>query len=87
MITDAIINIFLFLPTLLLQQLSGIDFNFSLPDGIYDTLYKITVGVSYVLPLTWLFVCHGVRTAVLIFRLPYAIVLRIKSFIPTISST
>ena len=87
MITDAIINALLFFPTLLLTQLESLNFSFSLPDDIYNTLYNLTVGVAYVLPLPWLLVCFGVRTAVYLWRIPYSIVLRIKSFIPSISGS
>lgn len=83
MITDLIINALLFLPTLLLSQLDHLNFSFSLPDNIYDILYNLTVGVAYVLPLPWLFVCFGIRTAVYLWRIPYSLILRIKSFIPT----
>lgn len=83
MITDLIINALLFFPTLLLSQLDKLDFSFSLPDNVYDILYNLTVGVAYVLPLPWLFVIFGIRTAVYLWRIPYTLLLRIKSFIPT----
>lgn len=87
MITDSIINVFLYLPYTLLTLLSPLTFVFVLPDNIYDTLYNISVGVAYVLPLKWLLVVFGIKTAVYLWRIPYTIFLRIKSFIPSISGS
>lgn len=85
LIIDSIINVLLFLPYQLLSGLDSLNFSFSFPDNIYDTLYNLTVGVAYVLPLKWLLIVFAVRTAVYFWRIPYSIVLRIKSFIPSIS--
>ena len=87
MITDAIINVLLALPLALLHQLDNLAFSFSIPDEVYNTLRNLTAGVAYVLPVWFLVECAAVRIAVHLWRLPYAIVIRIKSFIPTISGS
>lgn len=83
MITDAIINALLFLPTLLLQGLDNLNFSFELPSGIYTTLYNISKGVGYVLPLPFLISISVIKIGIHSFRLVWSIILRIKSFIPT----
>lgn len=86
MITDLIINVFLFLPTALLQGLSALDFSFSFPDNIYYTLYNLSKGVAFVLPLKFLISISAVRIAIHSFRFIWSLVLRIKSFIPTMGA-
>lgn len=86
MITDAIINAILFLPTLLLTGLDALDFNFSLPAGVYDTLYNISKGVGYVLPLPFLLSISAIKLGIHSFRLIWSVILRIKSFIPTMGA-
>lgn len=86
MITDALINAFLFLPTLLLTSLDCLDFDFSLPTGIYDTLYNISKGVAFVLPLPFLISIFAIKLGIHSFRFIWSLVIRIKSFIPTMGA-
>lgn len=86
MITDLIINAFLFLPLLLLTGLETLDFNFSFPEGVYDTLYNISKGVAFVLPLKFLLSIFAIKLSIHAFRLVWSIVIRVKSFIPTMGA-
>lgn len=80
-ITDAILNV-IFLPVLaLLQLLPAMDI--SLDSSIYDGLSAITANVGYVLPMSALAVMWGIKIAIRSFGFIWTILLKIKSFIPT----
>ena len=49
MITEALINVFLFLPKLLLQALPDIDI--SIPKDVFDTLQNFLLNLEYIFPI------------------------------------
>lgn len=86
MITDLVLNVFFAIPYLLLSSMSGLDFNVALPDSFFSTLDNISSGVGYVLPVAGLLPIFLVTIGVYTFRIVWSIVIRVKSFIPTMGS-
>lgn len=86
MITDLIINVLLGLPYLLLSSLEPLDFNIKFPDDIFEILKDLCVGVAYVLPVARLMPILITRIGIAIFKICWASVIRVKSFIPTMGS-
>lgn len=83
MITDLLINVLLFLPYQLLQSISGIDINLSMPDEVFSAFETIVSCVGYLFPVSIFIICFTVKLTIRFWSIPYAIILRIKSFIPT----
>lgn len=83
MITDLIISILLVVPIAVLNTLPNLDINISFNDTVFEAFKDMVSCINYVLPLEILFICLTVKLAVRFWALPYAIVLRIKSFIPS----
>lgn len=84
MITEAIINIFLAIPNLLIALLPTT--NLSFPDSLTSICDTLFFGLGYILPIGGLmpiFVCSFILSN---FRIVWAIILRIKSFIPTMGA-
>ena len=86
MITDSIINVLLFIPYLLLQGLESFDFNLSFPDNFFEIIKDLTCGVVYVFPIVRLMPIFLTRIAIMILKISWASVCRIKSFIPGFSN-
>ena len=86
MITDAIINAFLFVPYLLLSGISSFNFNLTFPADMFEIIKDITCGVVYVLPVARLFVLFQITIALYTFKIAVALVVRAKSFIPTMGA-
>lgn len=86
MITDSIINVLLFIPYLLLEGLNSFEFNLTFPDNMFEIIKDITCGVAYVIPIARLMPIFTVRIAILILKISWASVCRIKSFIPGYSN-
>lgn len=83
MITDLLINILMAVPYGLLILLEPLDVQLSLDSSVFNTFKDILLCVDYVLPVQVMLICFGIKIAVRIWQLPYAIILRVKSFIPT----
>lgn len=83
MITDALINVLLFLPYQLLQGISGMNIDLSMPADVFESFKTIVSCVGYVLPVSVFIICFTVKLGIRFWAIPYAIILRIKSFIPT----
>ena len=86
MITDLILNVLFFLPCSLLAGLDAININLFIPDDIYITLSDICKCVGYVLPVSALLPIFLTRLALKLVQITIAIVIRIKSFIPTMGA-
>ena len=86
MITDLIINVFLAIPFLLLSGLSAFDFNLELPANMFEILNDLLVGVSYVVPVVRLLPIFYSIIGIATFKALWSVVIRIKSFIPTMGS-
>ena len=85
MITESIIDMFLLLPTLIINALPSLDV--SIPADLFDTITSIFYGIGYVLPLVRLAPIVVMELAISLFKIVIAIVLRVKSFIPTMGGT
>lgn len=86
MITDLIINVLMGLPYLLLSSLQSLDFNIKFPDDLFEIIKDLSVGVAYVLPITRLMPILIARIGIAIFKICWASVIRVKSFIPTMGA-
>ena len=69
----------------LLSALPG--FDVTIPLDFFDNVSDFLTGVSFFLPMQSLVALFEIKMTVVTFRLAWAILLRIKSFIPEISST
>ena len=83
MITELILNI-LTLPLVgLILGMSALDIHFPYNDDIANAFLDMVSCVEYVLPIRIFLICFGIKIAIRHWAIPYAIILRIKSFIPT----
>lgn len=80
MITDAILNILFAVPLLILDSLPSVEFSF--PDNIYNGLETLLSNVAYVVPITALMPILVSSFAISMFKIVWALGLRVKSFIP-----
>lgn len=84
MITEAILNILAFVPNLLLDGMQGL--SITLPDNIFNGLNSIFGCLGFIFPISGLLVILGITFAIKNFQIIWAIILRIKSFIPTMGN-
>lgn len=84
MITDAIFSSFMAFPMLLLSGLP--EMSVAIPDGVFEWLFDIANAVGYLLPVSTLVQILGISIAIKGVQIAWAIVLRIKSFIPTMGA-
>ena len=84
MITEAILNVLAFIPNLLLDGMQGL--SLSLPDNIFNGLNSIFGCLGYIFPISGLLIILGISFAIKNFQIIWAIILRIKSFIPTMGN-
>lgn len=84
MITDFIINSFIQIPYVLLSSLP--DFHFEFNSTFFDTLSHFLQIVSYVLPVKGLMPILVSSFGLTFLKISWALVLRVKSFIPTMGS-
>ena len=84
MITDSILNSFMALPTLLLAALP--EFSVSIPEGVLEWVYDIANAVAYLLPLPQLLPILVISLTLKGAQIVWAILLRVKSFIPTMGA-
>lgn len=81
MITESILSVFLAIPRLLVSILPAIEAQ--LPENIFDGVSNLLYGVAFIIPVGALLPILLVSFSVDIFRVFMAIIVRIKSFIPT----
>lgn len=84
MITEMILN-FIFLPVNALLALLP-DITLSIPDGVFDGLKNIFGMLGFIFPIKGLLVILTVSISIKLFHIIWALVIRIKSFIPTMGS-
>lgn len=84
MITEGILNILAFIPNLLLDNLGFV--SLSIPSNIFDGLNSIFNCLGFLFPISGLLVILGISFTIKNFQIIWSIVLRIKSFIPTMGS-
>lgn len=84
MITEGILNILAFLPNLLLDSMKGI--SISIPENIFDGLNSIFGCLGFVFPVSGLLVILSFSFLINNFQIIWSLILRIKSFIPTMGS-
>lgn len=84
MIIDAILGVVLAIPNMLLDSIG--DLSVSIPDGVFSFLDWMLPSLNYWLPISSLVPLIVIELAVMGFKIIWAIVLRVKSFIPTMGS-
>lgn len=84
MITESILNILAFIPNLLLDNMNSI--SLSIPDNIFSGLDSIFNCLGFLFPISGLLVILGISFSIKSFQIIWAIILRIKSFIPTMGA-
>lgn len=84
MITDALISVLTAVPLALLCLLP--DVNIAIPDSVFNWLINICNAVGYLLPVKDLIPILLIMVTLTGFRIAWAIVLRVKSFIPTMGA-
>lgn len=81
MITEAILK-FIFMPVNLLFDILP-EVSFSLPDNIFNGLKEILGLLGFVFPIKGLLIILATSISIKGFHILWALILRIKSFIPT----
>lgn len=84
MITDKIIDVFLALPLLLIDSLPEV--NFSIPDHVMNGVSAFLLNIGYFVPIKELMPILIISLSVKTFQIAWALVIRIKSFIPTMGA-
>jgi hypothetical protein len=84
MITESILNIFMFIPRIIIGLLPTIPAK--IPENVFSTVDNLLYGIGYVLPMTALAPIFIISFAIDGFRVIMAIIVRIKSFIPTLGT-
>lgn len=84
MITEGILNILAFVPNLLLDNMEGV--SLSIPDNIFDGLNSIFNCLGFLFPISGLLIILGISFSIKTFQIIWSIILRIKSFIPTMGA-
>lgn len=84
MITELILTPFIFLAKLIVSLFP--DFVISIPDSVMNGINILSQNVGYILPLEGLLIIFDCYLAFQLFRFGVAIVIRIKSFIPTMGN-
>lgn len=83
MVTDAIINALCFVPYKILSSLPLPDIEFALPDDVFNGILQFIQTVAYIMPVKGLLVWVTFTILLDNFRIIWAFILRVKSFIPT----
>lgn len=84
MITEFIFNILCFLPNQLLDSIDGL--SISIPDNVFDGFNSILGSLGYIFPVKGLLIILGLSFSIKAFQLVWALIIRIKSFIPTMGA-
>ncbi|MCL2018319.1 MAG: hypothetical protein FWG70_01050 [Oscillospiraceae bacterium] len=80
MITEAIINLMMFLPEKLIEMLPELEF--TIPKVVNDNILNVLKGVAWVFPTVLLLPLFASSLAVDMAKIVMAIIARVKSFIP-----
>lgn len=84
MITEEILNFLALIPNLLLDSLGNI--SISIPENVFEGLNTIFNCLGFVFPVKGLLVILSLSFLIKNFQIIWAIILRIKSFIPTMGA-
>ena len=84
MITEAIFSLLCSAPLLLLDLIPTI--NITIPDGVIDWLLNTCNSIGYLLPVKALMPILGIMISINAFKISWALLLRVKSFIPTMGA-
>lgn len=84
MITDKILDVLFYLPLLLFKALPAVDF--SIPDNVYNGIETFCTNIGYVVPFNALLPILVTSFSLSAFQIAWALVIRIKSFIPTMGA-
>ena len=84
MITDFIINVLCALPNLLLDSMQN--FNLEIPENIFNGFNSILNLLGFMFPVAGLLPILVISFGIKYFQIMWALLIRIKSFIPTMGS-
>lgn len=84
MITEGILNILAFIPNTLLNSMESI--SLSIPDNIFSGLDSIFNCLGFIFPIKGLLIILTLSFTIKSFQIIWSIILRIKSFIPTMGA-
>ena len=84
MIVDFLFQQLTAFPMLLLSMLP--DVSISIPDNVFDWLFDIANAVGYLLPIKGLLGILSLSLTIKAVQIAWAILLRVKSFIPTMGA-
>lgn len=84
MITEGILNILAFIPNTLLDSMNTI--SLSIPDNIFSGLDSIFNCLGFLFPIGGLLIILTLSFTIKSFQIIWSIILRIKSFIPTMGA-
>lgn len=84
MIIDIILSSICALPLLLLDKIPSIQI--TIPDGVFDWLLSMSRALGYLLPIKALMPILVISFGISAFKISWAIILRVKSFIPTMGA-
>lgn len=84
MITDAVFSVFNFVSETLLSLFSlPVVGNLAIPDDSFEALKKILSNIAYIVPVNHFMIMLGFSFVLANFKVIWALILRVKSFIPT----
>lgn len=84
MIIDAILDLILKIPIAFLDALPNV--NLEISENVFNGMETFFGSVAYALPVVQLLPILIISNALMLFRVAWAIVIRIKSFIPTMGA-
>ena len=84
MITEGILNILAFIPNTLLNSMVSI--SLSIPDNIFIGLDSIFNCLGFIFPIKGLLIILTLSFTIKSFQIIWSIILRIKSFIPSMGA-
>lgn len=85
MIFDAILGFICVIPNALLNSLTSFQ-SLDIPEGVFDWWYNIFDVLTYVFPVWAILPIIFITFAITGFSFIWSIILRVKSFIPTMGS-
>ena len=86
MITQAIIDFLCYIPLMLLNSLDSLGFDIAVPDAFFTGLRSLMNCLAFIFPVAALLPILAFSFSVRFFQIAWAIILRIKSFIPTMGA-
>lgn len=84
MITEAILNVLAFIPNLLLDSISSVEISIS--NDVFNGLNSIFNCLGFLFPISGLLLILVLSFSIKGFQIIWSIVLRVKSFIPTMGA-